>query len=372
MDQRYHREQEGESRNTRAPPTTTEKVYMGIALAQAIIEVAIVFTVFGLAVANVPVPVGKAKTVPVYLAIFIMGQLFCVLYIWDALRHRNVVQLFLQLWFQLSILTYAILQIPQSYNALDELDDERCGAFARCEGPGSLFNVLRSLLIVTPIIMGLAGIAFIFLARRIYIQFGWAEFHLVSASPEMRLYSPPNIRPAQDPWMHRQYQTFVSLLKMQLFFSTAFCLAFLVLVAIGTSQTTELVLASVALPLNIVVVILAAFVVRREIKWLMGLVLVLMLVCLAYFIYKLASMFLPATGFLYINTKITMALFSAFAIIMLVVTLVFGFICISNFDKGLAVALQKKTSALPEKVQAQEQRMDLLETPPSDSGPQIA
>jgi hypothetical protein len=49
-----------------------------------------------------------------------------------------------------------------------------------------LFNVLRSLLIVTPIVMGLAGIAFIFLARRIYSQFGWAEFHLVSASPEMR------------------------------------------------------------------------------------------------------------------------------------------------------------------------------------------
>lgn len=88
---------------------------------------------------------------------------------------------------------------------------------------------------------------------------------------------------------------------------------------------------------------------------------------------------------------------------MQVVTLVFGFICISNFGKGLAVALReesslllentltavlhtenphattslltrkkKKTSALPEKVQAQEQRMDLLETPPSDSGPQIA
>lgn len=58
-----------------------------------------------------------------------------MLYIWDALRHRNVVQLFLQLWFQLAILTYAILQIPQSYNALDELEDERCGAFAVRDGP---------------------------------------------------------------------------------------------------------------------------------------------------------------------------------------------------------------------------------------------
>jgi hypothetical protein len=69
-----------------------------------------------------------------------------VLYIWDALRHRNVVQLFLQLWFQLSILTYAILQIPQSYNALDELEDERCGAFAVRIGPTTYNTILHRLI----------------------------------------------------------------------------------------------------------------------------------------------------------------------------------------------------------------------------------
>jgi hypothetical protein len=49
-----------------------------------------------------------------------------------------------------------------------------------------LYNVVRSLLIVTPIVLGLATIAFAFLCRKLYRQFGWAEFHLVGASPEMK------------------------------------------------------------------------------------------------------------------------------------------------------------------------------------------
>jgi hypothetical protein len=39
---------------------------------------------------------------------------------------------------------------------------------------------------------------------------------------------------------------------------------------------------------------------------------------------------------------------------------------------SLLTRKKKKTSASPEKVQAQEQRMDLLETPPSEPGPQMA
>jgi hypothetical protein len=49
-----------------------------------------------------------------------------------------------------------------------------------------LYNVLQPLLIVAPIILGLCTIAFAVLIRKLYVQFGWAEFHLVGASPEMK------------------------------------------------------------------------------------------------------------------------------------------------------------------------------------------
>ncbi|RSH91876.1 hypothetical protein EHS25_009246 [Saitozyma podzolica] len=354
----------------RALASTTEKLYMAIAGAECLIVFAIAFAVFGLVEANLPVARGKEKTVPVYLAVFIMAQIFSVLYIWDALRQRNVVQLLLHLWFQLCILAYSILQIPQTYNALNEIGNQQCGNYPRCEGPDSLYNVVQSLLIVTPIVLGLATIAFAFLCRKLYRQFGWAEFHLVGASPEMKR-------------MHREYQTLMSLLKLLLYFGMAFCLAYLILVASWTIDKTELyvsvptwrsarswiqqglqatlcshsldtradarsVLACVALPLVVLGVALTGVAVRREIKWLMVTMLVLMVVGLAYFIYKLASMFLPATSWLYINTRVTMAIFSAFAIIILIVTFVFGCICLTNFGQGLAQAHQnpEKTTTL--------------------------
>jgi hypothetical protein len=66
-----------------------------------------------------------------------------VLYIWDALRQRNVVQLLLHLWFQLCILAYSILQIPQTYNALNEIGNQQCGNYpvrvsSRLASPHSL------------------------------------------------------------------------------------------------------------------------------------------------------------------------------------------------------------------------------------------
>jgi hypothetical protein len=42
------------------------------------------------------------------------------------------------------------------------------------------------LFIVTPIVVGLATIAYAVLVRRLWMQFGWAEFRLVGASPQMK------------------------------------------------------------------------------------------------------------------------------------------------------------------------------------------
>jgi hypothetical protein len=86
------------------------------------------------------------------------------------------------------ILIYACLQISQTRTALSALQGtaQRCGNFARCFGEGSLFNTILGLFIVTPIVVGFATIAYAFLIRRLVQQFGWAEFRLVGASPEMK------------------------------------------------------------------------------------------------------------------------------------------------------------------------------------------
>lgn len=129
------------------------------------------------------------------------------------------------------MLTYAILEIPQTRNAFKGLDlqdgcvmrdgvlvsvaPDLCSALLTaqdCVGPGSLYSLLEKLMIVPPIVIGLATIAYAFLARHLYFQFGWAQFKLVNASLDLKK-------------LHRDYQLQVSLLKLVAYFSTAFCIS---------------------------------------------------------------------------------------------------------------------------------------------------
>lgn len=309
-----------------ALPTKVEKLYMSIAAAEAVIVFALAAAVFGLVEVNVKDAGLKIKTVPVYLAIFLLSQVFSLLYVFDALRARNIVQLFLHIWLNLMLLLYAILQIPQTKIALEDVTGS-CGDFDRCTGPGSLFNVIQGILIVPPIIFGLALISFGFLSRQLYFQFGWDVFRLVGASPELKR-------------IHRAYQTLLSLLKLLLFFAMAFCLAYLILVTAWSTNRGEFILTVVALPLVIVFILLCGWALRTENKTVMVCLLVIMVAGLAYFIYKLVTLWLPRTSSLYINTKITMAILSIFSIIILLVTFIFGCMCMSNFGKGLVEAHQ--------------------------------
>ena len=52
-----------------------------------------------------------------------------MVYIFDALRARNVIQLCLHLFFNLCILLYSILQIFQTKNAFETTPQDKCGSF---------------------------------------------------------------------------------------------------------------------------------------------------------------------------------------------------------------------------------------------------
>ncbi|WVQ84498.1 hypothetical protein IAT38_006650 [Cryptococcus sp. DSM 104549] len=317
----------GKPKKYHALPTRAEKIYMGIAVVEAVIICAIASSIFGLIEANVHFEDSKLKSVPVYLAIFILAQLFSLLYVFDALRARNIIQLILHLTLHLMLLLYAILQIPQTRTALRSAPPDACGRFTTCAGPGpgSLYSLLQKLMIVPPVVFAVAMAGFGVLVKRLYVQFGWAVFHLVGASPEMKQ-------------MHRAYQTLISLLKLLLFFAMSFCIAYLILVTAWDTKRFEFIITVVALPLVFVLIFICGWALRKEHKPVMAICLVAMVAGVAYFSYKLTTLWLPRTSGLYVNTKITMAILSIFAIIILLVTFAFGCLCMSNFGKGLVEA----------------------------------
>ncbi|WWC91697.1 uncharacterized protein L201_006643 [Kwoniella dendrophila CBS 6074] len=307
-----------------ALPTRLEKVYMGVAAFEALIICSIAFAVFGLVQEHIQAQGAKVRTVPVYLAVFIMAQIFSLLYIFDALRARNIVQLIMHLFFNVCMLVYSILQIPQTKNALEEENNVPggCGSFENCTGPNSLYNLLEKLMIVPPIIFGLCTIAFCVMMRYVHAQFGWAVFHLVGASPELKR-------------AHRNYQTMISLLKMLLFSGLAFCTAMLILASAWDAKRAEFIITIVAFPVIIIFMLGCGWALRKENKPIMSACLVLMVAGIAYFIYKLSTLWLPRTQGLYSNTKITMAIFSIFSIIILMATFFLSLLCMNDFGKGL-------------------------------------
>ncbi|WVQ66989.1 uncharacterized protein L199_005181 [Kwoniella botswanensis] len=306
-----------------ALPTRLEKLYMAVAAFEAVVITSIAFAVFGLVQANIKSQNAKVRTVPVYLAVFIMAQIFSLLYIFDALRARNIVQLIMHLFFNLCMLIYSILQIPQTKNALsNDNAPGACGSFERCTGPDSLFNLLQKLMIVPPIIFGLCTIVFCVLIKFIHKVWGWSVFRLVGAQPELKR-------------AHRHYQTMISLLKMLLFFGLAFCTAMLILASAWSAKRAEFIITIVAFPLVILFMLGCGWALRKENKPMMAACLVLMVAGIAYFIYKLATLWLPRTEGLYSNTKITMAIFSIFSIIILLATFILSLLCINDFGKGL-------------------------------------
>jgi len=108
---------------------------------------------------------------------------------------------------------------------------------------------------------------------------------------------------------------------------------FLVIV---TGQTdTEFALTIVAIPITIVILLMAAFFVRREIKIGMAGIIILYFCALAYFFFKLVRIYQPSHAAHYQAVKRSLTAFAVLTILLIILTIINAFICMSNFGSGL-------------------------------------
>lgn len=224
------------------------------------------------------------------------------------------------------MLVYAVTEIPQVRGALKNLNDPG-GCVVRnggldCLGPGSLYYTLVYILVWPIIITALSTAAYIVLVRRLSIQFGWDEFRMVHADLELKR-------------MYRTYSCMVSLLKLLMFFASAFCMAYLVLITALWKDKVDVIITIIALPIFYPTIIVTGWALLSEDVALMIICLLLLLVGEAYLLYKMVCMWLPRTAKIYDTTRATLAVFSAFAIVLLLAVIVNGIACLFNFGKGL-------------------------------------
>lgn len=304
--------------------TVAQKSFVAIIIFNAAVVLAMVAIAFGQVEAHVPTSSSsQLKTIPCYLALFGLAEVFELLMALDALKLRNIIQLVGILVFHIALIVFSALQVHEAHTALVFLNDDPCTTFFGCDGPHTLWRRVEPFLIVVPCMLAASLLVMVFFVRQLFGEFGWAVFHVVGANPVMKT-------------MYQWYQIMVCLLKFDFFCFAGVTMQLLILVL--QTNSAEFGLTIAAIPIVLILLVMCGFALKREIKWLMSISLVVMLAAETYFIYKLVRMYEPGSESQYVTTRATLTTFTIVAFVLLFATFAVGLRCFSDFDKGLAPA----------------------------------
>jgi len=276
------------------------------------------------------------RTIPTFLALFIFGFLYVWLLSWDALRLKNTIQVIGLCIANLALLVYTVLQIDQIETAIGQLRNGNALI------DDDIMEKCRPFLIAIPIIIGLVTCFMGFITYKLYQEFAWDILKQIGADYRMKkrfLY----------------FQVYIALIKFDFFFFLGFTVQFLVIVTGKTGVEFGLTVA--AIPVTIAILVSASYFTRRENKPGMCLVILLYFGALAYFFYKLVRMYQPAKAKNYMAIKRSLTAFAVMTIVLIILTIINAFICMSNFGAGLKQHLVKPKGPDLEKEDANSYQM---------------
>ncbi|KAJ2987190.1 hypothetical protein NUW58_g4642 [Xylaria curta] len=273
----------------------------------------------------------QLKTIPTFLGLFILGFIYEVILVWDALIAKNTIQIIGVCIANLALLVYGALQIDQIREAIFILN--RRGVFWNHD----VWTETQAELIAIPAIIGLITLILSFLAWKLYQEFAWDILKQIGADYRMK-----------KRFLH--YQIYIALLKFDFFFFVGFTIQFLVVV--GGRSVVEFGLTAAAIPVTIAILLCAAWSTRREWKTGMWLVGILYVGGLTYFIYKLARIYDPNQAKAYMPVRKSLTAFAVLTIVLIILTIINALVCLFNFGHGLKQHLLKPSQQEIDKDQA--------------------
>ncbi|KAG0702707.1 hypothetical protein DFH29DRAFT_920097 [Suillus ampliporus] len=248
----------------------------------------------------------------VYLSVFALAHIFQLVMAVDAVYARNTLQFVSLIIFNLLFLLYAIIQISEIKNSATS-------------STGILHVSVTVLTDIIPAVISAAEIAYITLGWKIYHEFGWKVYKFLGADRRIKK-------------MYATHQIFLCLIKFDVFFWVGFSTQFIWLVL--QKNDWEYYVTWAALPLSIILLIEGHLAARHENKWMMGTFMFGSVGALVYFSYKLFRV-LQYRETQYEQYWKSLSTFSAIAIVLLVITIVFSIMVMRNFGRGLKASVAR-------------------------------
>lgn len=304
-----------------------------IVVGQAIIGLALEGYVFGRFIKSFDksydgiTQTAKVRAIDTYLSLFIFGFLYQIALTWDALRLKNTIQVIGLCLYNVGLMIYAAVQTDQIQDAVSPSDGQASPINI------DLWNVLKPYLIAVPCVIALGTVMMSVVAWKLYDEFSWSIYKHISADLSMKR-------------RYLVYQIYITLLKFDFFFFLSFTVQFLVVVV--DIKDVEFGLTVAALPVTVIVLILAGYWTRRESILGMIFTIVLYFGAMAYFFFKLVRMYDDSTDSgrkrvaTYIPARRGLTTFATITLLLLFATIGNAVWCTFNFDKGLKNHLQKR------------------------------
>ena len=204
--------------------------------------VSYVFATFQTSLENKASHLTASRTIPTFLTLYIFGFLYQLLLAYDALRLKNTIQVIGLCIFNAALLLYAAVQIEQIQDAVKSL-------LTQAAIDTHVWSDTKAFLIAIPCIIAVGTILLSLVAWKLYDEFAWTIYKHISADLRMKR-------------RYLTFQIYIALLKFDFFLFIGFTIQFVVIVV--KRDDIEFWLTIAAIPVTILILIMAGIFTRRE------------------------------------------------------------------------------------------------------------
>ncbi|KAL1915757.1 uncharacterized protein VTP21DRAFT_6516 [Calcarisporiella thermophila] len=270
---------------------------------------------------NFELSLANARSLGVYHILFMVAQIFQLVYTFDAIIRKNTIQIIALAIFDVALLIYSGVQLFQVFTLATSISYET-----------STWPLLCVI-----VVMIVCSLAFSFLSYKLYQEFGWNIYKQIGADLAMR-----------D--MYKIYQIFQVILKFDFFFFLAFSVQYLVLIlpqmqpqmqpqgeSVTSSIVSHIILSTLV---TLGMMLFAVLGIRRESKVLTIISNLANLGQMAYFIYELVN--INTNREKYTGSRIFLTFFLTACLLLAIITFALSITAMLNYDRGLKHHLSRK------------------------------